>query len=217
VPLKNFSKKAKEIAVITDGGLCFGCKMLPSHFVTLQIAVKIIESFLVNRYSPQSVVVFARVFCFLVLILAANSSSAVSLEDLRGDAQLTPQRFFQYFSDFSFKLGDKQQPHSDFLAKRCGDCDDFATLAADVLTEKGYTTHIIVVSMDAGIHVVCYVAQEKAYLDYNNRVSRTLVASDGSLADVAGKVAASFHSVWRTASEFQIANGTRRCLRTELH
>jgi len=160
--------------------------------------------------------VLARVLIFSFLLLATNVVRAVTLEELRDDAGLTPRRFIEYFSDFAFKLGEKQQAPADFLSKKCGDCDDFATLAADVLAQKGYTTHVIMVSMDAGTHVVCYVTQEKAYLDYNNRVSHELVASDGSLADIGTKVAASFHSTWRTASEFQIANGVRHCLRTEL-
>ena len=158
----------------------------------------------------------ARVLFFSFLLLATNVVRAVTLEELRDDPQLTPKRFIEYFSDFSFKLGEKQQPPADFLANRCGDCDDFATLASDILNGKGYETHVIVVSMDAGVHVVCYVTQEKAYLDYNNRASHLLVASDGSLTDIGEKVAASFHSTWRTASEFQVANGVRHCLRTEL-
>jgi hypothetical protein len=164
--------------------------------------------------------IFARLLCLLCggcsLLFFDASSRALDLQALRLDTQLTPASFMGYFSDFNFKLREKTQQPNEFLTSKTGDCDDFSTLAANVLAEKGYTTHLIVVSMDAGVHVVCYVSQANAYLDYNNRATRTLVSSNGTLPDVAEKVAASFKSTWRTASEFKIANGVRQCLLTEL-
>ena len=58
---------------------------------------------------------------------------------------------------------------ADFLAGKAGDCDDFATLAAEVLRGKGYTTRLVVVHMEREVHVVCYVNEIKGYLDYNRR------------------------------------------------
>lgn len=152
----------------------------------------------------------------LLCLFRFTNLQAFTLQDLQNDAQLNPQRFMSYFSDFSFSLGEKLQSPDQFLARKCGDCDDFSTLAVNLLAAKGYQTQLIVISMDAGVHAVCYVAQEHVYLDYNNRATRTLVATDGSLSDIAQKVAGSFRSTWRSASEYQIADGARRCLRTEL-
>ncbi|MDB6121894.1 MAG: hypothetical protein JWQ71_887, partial [Pedosphaera sp.] len=109
-----------------------------------------------------------------------------------------------------FKLFDEVQPRKVFLASQQGDCDDFATLAADVLHEKGYTTRLIAVFMEKQVHVVCYVKEVGAYLDYNNRKKPSpLVPTNGRLADIAGKVARSFHQPWMSVLEYTYKNGVK--------
>jgi hypothetical protein len=132
-----------------------------------------------------------------------NDLNALTLEQLRQDPGLTPQRFASYFSHFRFERRDALQKPDDFLANRAGDCDDYATLANLVLREKGYHTKLLVVRMTEEIHVVCYVAEAGCYLDYNNRayLVRT-VKTNGSLEDIAGKVAQSFRSRWVSVGDY---------------
>ena len=82
-----------------------------------------------------------------------------------------------------------------FLASRAGDCDDFSTLAAAILREKGYTPRLISVRMPGITHVVCYIEESESYLDYNNRAGRKcLVPWCSSLGAIANSVAASYGS-----------------------
>jgi hypothetical protein len=152
----------------------------------------------------------------LCLFCLVPSAKAMTLRELRADGQLTPERLLRRFAHFKFKLFDGVQPRAQFLAAEAGDCDDFATLAADVLREKGYHTRLIAVFMPTQVHVVCHVAEAKAYLDYNNRRQASpLVPTDGSLADIAGKVARSFHTTWRCVSEYTFKNGLQHTVQTD--
>jgi hypothetical protein len=151
-------------------------------------------------------------------LLTAPRATALTLDDLRTEIGLTPERFVRYFADFKFELGEVVRKPEVFLAKRSGDCDDFATLAASVLSERGYTTHLVVVFMQKDVHVVCYVSQVKAFLDYNlRRHEAPLVPSDGSLKDIAAKVAGSFREEWYSVSEFTYDKGVRRFLLTDFN
>jgi hypothetical protein len=147
----------------------------------------------------------------VVLTFGVRSVGAVTLAELRGDKNLTPQGLIRRFAGFKFRLFDEVQPRDVFLASRTGDCDDFATLAADLLDERGYTTRLVAVYMERQTHVVCYVKEVGAYLDYNKRNDASpLVPSDGTLADIAGKVARSFGSRWSSVLEFTFRGGTRQ-------
>ena len=147
----------------------------------------------------------AAAICFFPVALPA-----VTLDDLRADAKLTPRRFARYFADFQFRAAGEVQAPENFLATASGDCDDYATLAADVLAEKGYTTRLISVRMPHTTHVVCYVAETHCYLDYNQRafLIRT-VPSDGTLPRVARQVARSFAADWTAATEFTYRDGLK--------
>jgi len=146
-----------------------------------------------------------------VAFLAAFNCPAVTLEQLRQDPDLTPERLISYFRDFKFKLGEKVQSPEMFLASQSGDCDDFASLASEILRERKYTTRLIAVFMDGQTHVVCYVEEIKGYLDYNHRNERSAIqATTGDLEDVANKVATFFRLPWRCASEFTYHAGDRR-------
>ena len=128
---------------------------------------------------------------------------ALTLDRLRNDPNLTPERFGQYLRDFQFKLGEVRQAPKEFLAARSGDCDDFACLAAEVLREKKYTTRLVAVFMKDQTHVVCYVDEVHGYLDYNLRKEASaLQPASAKLEDIADKVATYFRNPWRSASEF---------------
>ncbi|MCL5097024.1 MAG: transglutaminase-like domain-containing protein [Candidatus Omnitrophica bacterium] len=146
------------------------------------------------------------------------TASGVTLNELLDQPHLTPEQFVHYFADFKFRLGCTVQSPSAFLASKAGDCDDFAALASSVLREKGYTTHMVAVFMDQQVHVVCYVTETKSFLDYNYRDKpHPLVASDGSLKDIAAKVAGYFHSDWLSASEFVYRKGEPEFVLTDFH
>jgi len=145
-----------------------------------------------------------------VLGLSAQHVSALTLAELRADPNLTPERFIKHFADFRFELfRDVRQPEN-FLATRSGDCDDFATLAAVLLREKGYTTRLVAVFMLDCVHMVCYVKEANGYLDYNCRMQASpLVKCDERLAAIAASVAGSFRANCRSASEFTFQNRAR--------
>lgn len=152
----------------------------------------------------------------LSVLLVAPQAHGLTLKELREDVALTPERLLHYFSDFKFKLGEQVQPIETFLSSKAGDCDDFATLAASLLREKGYTPRLIAVFMEHQVHVVCYILETKSYLDFNNRKKASpAVSSDGTLADIAQKVALTFHAPWNCASEFIYRNGVRQTLWTD--
>src|SRR5204863_8474601 len=134
------------------------------------------------------------------------------------DRNLTPESFMKYFADFKFELGHDVRDPAAFLANQAGDCDDFATLAATVLREKGYSTRLVVVYMAKDVHVVCYVAETHSYLDYNCRKQTApLVKCEGALETIAARVAESFRAQWRSVSEFTFRNGTRYFVSTVFH
>jgi hypothetical protein len=95
-----------------------------------------------------------------------------------------------------------------FLSKRSGDCIDYAVLADHILTHRGYQTRLIRVEMvclDAG-HAVCYVDDDRVYLDYNNRkYFFTLTGSGPTIRQVATKIAGAFDANWTFAQEFTFA------------
>jgi hypothetical protein len=157
------------------------------------------------------------VFTAVVLLGMAQAVEGVTLSELRADPQLTPERLIKYFADFKFELGRTVRKPESFLAAQAGDCDDFATLAADLLREKGYTTRLVAVFMPKDVHVICYVKETNSYLDYNCRKKPSpLVKCDGELSAIATSVAQSFRTQWRSASEFTMqADGARHFLLTE--
>ncbi len=154
----------------------------------------------------------------LWLMSALAPARAVTLSELRADPKLTPERFMKHFADFKFRLGRTVRRPETFLTSKVGDCDDFATLAADVLRQKGYTPHLVAVFMPHEVHVVCYVVETRSYLDFNRRAqSFPLVSSTGALDCIARSVAESFRTDWRSVSEFTYANGTRTLVQSEFH
>lgn len=156
---------------------------------------------------------FAKTFTALCLSALALSNFAVSLEDLRRQ-DLTPPKFASYFSSFQFNFRKEIQPPEIFLSKRAGDCDDYSTLAAAVLREKGYTPRLISVRMPGVTHVVCYIEETRSYLDYNFRGHTVAVNSGDVLQSIAETVARSYGRTWSSASEFTYSSGVKRLVHT---
>jgi len=145
--------------------------------------------------------------CAAVMALAGTPLRAVTLNELLNDPKMTPKRFADHFADFRFDSDpffDVINPNQ-FLAQRAGDCIDYAALADYVLKHHGYHTRLIRVEMagyKAG-HAICYVDDDRVYLDYNNRsYFFNLTRSKPRIREVATKVAASFRANWTFAQEF---------------
>lgn len=141
---------------------------------------------------------------------------AVSLEELLTVEKMTPRKFAAYFKDFEYKFHTDIQPPEVFLETKNGDCDDYSILADMVLRKHGFTTKLVSVRMPGLLtHVVCYVAEEKVYLDFNNRVylSRTEKAGP-DLREIAQKVARSFEANWTSVSEFTYRDGVKELVQT---
>jgi hypothetical protein len=140
---------------------------------------------------------------------------SLTLDDIRKTSDLTPQKFASFFSDFQFKFRTEVQDPQVFLATESGDCDDYATLAATVLRERGYTPRLITVRMPNLVHVVCYIEETKSYLDYNNRGYFMRTVSCGSnLEEIAKKVAKANKLRWNSVSEFTYEAGVKRLVKT---
>lgn len=152
--------------------------------------------------------------CVGLFAVVANAS-AVSLQQLRSTPDLDPQKFAAYFADFDFTFRAKVQPPEIFLASKDGDCDDYATLAAEILAERGFTPRLIAIRMPRVVHVVCYIEETGAFLDFNARSApEQTISCDNTIEAVAQAVAKSYGTRWNTASEFTFENGLKRLVAT---
>jgi hypothetical protein len=129
---------------------------------------------------------------------------ALTLAELLADPKLTPKRFAAHFQSFAYEFGAEVQDPDAFLARKRGDCDDYAVLADYVLHRHGYSTKLVHVRLVGRVaHAVCYVTEEKAYLDYNNRTYFINLQKCGAtLREIAEKVSQEIEGNWTTASEF---------------
>lgn len=153
----------------------------------------------------------------VLLLVSCSTGFGTTLEELRNDPDLTPERFASHFAGFKFHFRAEVQSPERFLASRSGDCDDYATLAAELLRDRGYNPQLVAVRMKKIVHVICYIPEIGGYLDYNERASANpIVRSNGSLADIAEKVSRSFGSPWTSASEFTFEEGRKRLVKTVL-
>ncbi|MEO7676581.1 MAG: hypothetical protein ABIV39_07470 [Verrucomicrobiota bacterium] len=142
-------------------------------------------------------------FLVAALSLSINVGQAITLDQLRHVPKLTPEKFAAYFQDFEFKFHAEVQDHDVFLETKSGDCDDYATLAADILGRNGYTTRLIAVRMSGETHVVCYVNETKSYLDYNYRKDAVkTIPCKKSITEIARHVADSFSRDWIATYQF---------------
>lgn len=147
-------------------------------------------------------------------LAAPGALDAVTLAELTGQSRLTAKKFAGYFADFAYEFSSPIQPAAVFLAREKGDCDDYVVLADFVLKKHNLGTRLIHIRLTGRVaHAVCYVSENKAYLDYNNRaVFFTLTRSGPEIRDIAAKVANSLQASWTTASEFTYSYDTRRKL-----
>ncbi len=140
-----------------------------------------------------------------------SSASALTFNELKQTPSLTPEKFTSFFKDFAFKFHEEVQDHDVFLATKSGDCDDFATLAAAVLSKHGYTPRLVAIRMKGETHVVCYVPEVEGYLDYNFRGdSHPVIPCSPALPEIAKKVAQSFGRDWIATYEFTFRGGVKR-------
>jgi len=143
----------------------------------------------------------------IVCVITTGSGTvahADALSALMGRTDLTPESLIRSFAGFAFELSAQPQDAEAFLQRKRGDCDDFASLASRLLTERGYKTKLVAVMMEQQTHVVCYVTEARGFLDFNHRTNaHPIIKSDGSLEDIAQKVAGDFRSRWQMASEFK--------------
>ena len=105
---------------------------------------------------------------------------------------------------FRSEFGAEVQDPDAFLSRKRGDCDDYAVLADYVLRHHGFGTKLVHVRLVGRVaHAVCYVTEDKAYLDYNNRTYFLNLQKCGStLREIAEKVSREIEGNWTSASEF---------------
>lgn len=157
---------------------------------------------------PAAAPVGAAVLALTVLLSSAwalKPTDRFGLKDLEAEPNLTPGRFADLFADFEYAYYPSVQPPPIFLRDRSGDCDDYAILADHILGRNQFRTRLVRVELVGTRinHVVCYVTEKKAYLDYNNRrFAFNLERSGSTLRDIATKVAASFEKNWTTVTEY---------------
>lgn len=136
---------------------------------------------------------------------ALKPDARFTLRELEIAPQLSPKQFANLFENFEFSYSPYVLPVEEFLNDRAGDCDDYAILADHVLSKKGFRTRIIRVALAGSdvSHAICYVTENKAYLDYNNRkYSVNLERAGPTLRQIAAKVADSFEKNWTSATEY---------------
>lgn len=151
-----------------------------------------------------------RSFLTLASLVATGlcaSAHVSALSALAGKTELTPETLIRSVAGFTFELSAQPQDAETFLQRKRGDCDDFASLASRLLTDRGYKIKLVAVMMEQQTHVVCYVEEAHGFLDFNHRAdAQPIIKSEGSLEDIAQKVAGDFRSRWLTASEFRYEN-----------
>jgi hypothetical protein len=157
------------------------------------------------RLSPSCLLAGAGLLTAATAGATLNPTSRFTLGELEAAPQLTPKQFANLFENFRFEYSPYVQPVEVFLEDRSGDCDDYAILADHVLSRKGLRTRIIRVNLAGSdvAHAICYVTENKAYLDYNNRkYSVNLERAGPTLRQIAAKVADSFEKNWTSATEY---------------
>lgn len=159
-----------------------------------------------------------RLLPMLLLLAAPVAGLAITRSMLLGDPKMSAKRFANYFADFRFEYHEAIQPVDYFLDSQRGDCDDYAVLADEVLRRRKFATTLVHVRLAGMVaHAVCYVEEDRAYLDYNNRnVFFTLSRCRASLREIAEKVADSLEANWTSVSAFSYSydTGQKQMIRT---
>lgn len=170
-----------------------------------------------SRCARGLVVGLAFSICGVLLTNGAATPPTLTVSGFRTMPDLSVKRFCAYFSEFRYEFREQVQPPDVFLARRAGDCDDYAVVADLVLRERGHVTRLVAVRM-AGLltHVVCHVAADRVYLDYNQRVYLIKTQRCGpALEEIADRVARSLGGHWTSVSEFTFRDGLKRLVATK--
>jgi len=141
-------------------------------------------------------------------VFALGPKDRFGLKDLENEPKMTPGHFADLFGEFAYDYFPYVQSPDTFLQNRLGDCDDYAIMADHVLSRRDYHTRLVRVDLVGTniSHVVCYVTEQKVYLDYNNRrFFFNLERSRPTLRAIAEKVADSFEKNWTSATEYTYA------------
>ena len=136
---------------------------------------------------------------------ALGPQDRFGLRDLENEPKMTPGHFADLFGEFAYDYYPYVQSPDIFLQTRTGDCDDYAIMADHVLSRRSYHTRLVRIELVGTniSHVVCYVTEQKAYLDYNNRrFYFNLERSKPTLRAIAEKVADSFEKNWTSVTEY---------------
>jgi hypothetical protein len=157
-----------------------------------------------------------RTILAVAVAAAAMASQGLTMDDLRSAPNLTPEKFAKQFRNFDYEYHKEVQDPGDFLAREAGDCDDYAILASMIFAEKGYHPRLVSVRMGNMSHVVVFFPETQTYLDYNNRsYFRKTAKSDGSLRDLANRVARTFGRDWTSVTEFTYGDGLKEVVARE--
>ena len=62
----------------------------------------------------------------VAVLLAPGPASALTLQELLAEKELTPKKFASRFADFEYEFAADVLPADVFLQRRKGDCDDYA-------------------------------------------------------------------------------------------
>lgn len=178
-----------------------------------------IDTGVVPRFSAKQRLLFGSLAAMALffpagpVVAALTPTSRFTLRELEIVPTLTPRQFGNLFENFRYSYSPYVLPADEFLNDRSGDCDDYAILADFVLAKKGYQTRIIRVALAGSdvAHAICYVTENKAYLDYNNRKYAVNLEKAGpTLRQIASKVASSFEKNWTSATEYTFSYDTNR-------
>ena len=154
----------------------------------------------------------------VLAVMLPAATLAVTHSMLLGDPKMNAKHFADYFAGFRYEFHPEIQPVDEFLGSERGDCDDYAVLADEVLRHRQFTTTLVHIRLAGMVaHAVCYVEQDRAYLDYNNRnVFFTLSRCRASLREIAEKVADSLETNWTSVSAFTYSydTGEKQMVRT---
>jgi hypothetical protein len=132
--------------------------------------------------------------CAVWLMESQMLACGMTLDELEHMPHFTPEKLVQCFKDFEYEFHVEVQDADTFLHSQKGDCDDFAIVAAEVLSSRGYTPRLVTVRM----------VERGGYLDYNARKSGTPITPCGErLSEIAVTVGKSFHREWSAVYEFK--------------
>jgi hypothetical protein len=92
----------------------------------------------------------------------------------------------------------------------------YAVLADQVLTQQNFHTRLVAVRLP-GVsgYLVCYVTEETAYLDYNDKTYLVKLEPSGpTIREIASRVASSLSQNWTSVSEFKMVDGVKQLVAT---